>query len=150
MVFLYWVAVHHVACNIWIDLDEDLEKKNENEEERNPGDTTRRKRLFQAIFRQGNDKLIRDVLYYRQSNAQKVVFPPDCFVSSKSGPDPEESDQNESGLQSEKNQILSSNWKSARIDCVVAWEGEDARFKYENILVSSVSTPSPTSAPSSS
>ncbi|KAJ7058840.1 hypothetical protein C8F01DRAFT_1255246 [Mycena amicta] len=65
--FLRVVAIHHVACSIWLDLRE--------------GDASdeRAEKLLRAVVEQGSHEVVADVLRYRQIRGEPVVLPPDCF-----------------------------------------------------------------------
>ena len=68
--FMRWVALHHVAANIWPDLQENKEIVNEG----------RASTLFKAVVVQGNDEVVREVVKYRQPRATELVLlPPICF-----------------------------------------------------------------------
>ncbi|KAJ3525136.1 hypothetical protein NM688_g8452 [Phlebia brevispora] len=64
--FLRFVAIHHVACNIWPDLRQD-------------GGEDRAVKLLQALAEQAGFDAVRDVVYYYQSREQ-AVLPPACFT----------------------------------------------------------------------
>ena len=68
--FVRWMAVHHVAANIWPDLCEDL-----------TSDTTdeRGRKLFEALVIQGEHGVVRDVTLYWQRRTGRVVLPPGCY-----------------------------------------------------------------------
>ena len=63
--FLRFVAVHHVACNIWRDLSDVVEE--------------RAQKLLKAVVDQGSFDAVREVVCYRQVRQGKIVLPPDCF-----------------------------------------------------------------------
>jgi hypothetical protein len=71
--FLRFVAIHHVACNIWADLSDDREYR----------DARAQKFLRALVSRPGNDA-VRDVLRYRQTRL-KVGIPPDCYDGTEGG-----------------------------------------------------------------
>ncbi|TFK40500.1 hypothetical protein BDQ12DRAFT_679536 [Crucibulum laeve] len=66
--FVRLVALHHLASNIWIDL----EKEGYNDE--------RAGKLLKTIVDQGSKELVSEVVRYRQSRAGPVVLPPLCFL----------------------------------------------------------------------
>jgi hypothetical protein len=68
--FVRWVAVHHVAANIWPDLREDLSSDAADE---------RGRKLFDTLVIQGEHGVIRDVSLYWQRRTGRVVLPPGCF-----------------------------------------------------------------------
>jgi hypothetical protein len=68
--FVRWMAVHHVAANIWPDLREDLSSDAADE---------RGRRLFETLVFQGDHGVVRDVCLYWQRRMGRVVLPPDCF-----------------------------------------------------------------------
>ncbi|KAF4617444.1 hypothetical protein D9613_005772 [Agrocybe pediades] len=70
--FMRFVALHHIASNIWPDL-QDLDKETpfvKNEE--------RSSTLLKAIVLQGGNELVKDVVHYRQRVSSSLV-PPACF-----------------------------------------------------------------------
>ena len=72
--FVRLVALHHLASNIWPDLQED-DKNNEE----------RAERLLKAIVDQGDHTLIREVVSYHQVKSGRVLLPPACFVTGHDG-----------------------------------------------------------------
>lgn len=71
--FLRLVAVHHVASNVW----SDLQGEDRISEEKSV-------KLLQAVVGQGDINVIRDIVLYRQSvgsslQAPVLLFPPACF-----------------------------------------------------------------------
>ncbi|KAH9922952.1 uncharacterized protein B0H18DRAFT_1016327 [Fomitopsis serialis] len=64
--FLRFVAVHHVACNIWQDLSDTTDEKAQ--------------RLLKAVVDQGSLDVIREVVCYRQVREGTVLLPPQCFT----------------------------------------------------------------------
>lgn len=65
--FVRLTAVHHIACNIWPDLD------------REGHDTQRAGKLLKAITEQGDGLVVREVLRYRQKDQGSLVLPPACY-----------------------------------------------------------------------
>ncbi|KAK0487083.1 hypothetical protein IW261DRAFT_1445782 [Armillaria novae-zelandiae] len=65
--FVRFVAVHHVACNIWPDLMT------------TPGDDVSSKKLFGFIIGQGSKEVLRDILTYKQTPDGPVSLAPLCF-----------------------------------------------------------------------
>lgn len=63
--FLRFVAVHHVACNIWQDLSNIVEEKAQ--------------KLLKAVVYQGSFDVVRDVMCYSQVREGTVILPPECF-----------------------------------------------------------------------
>jgi hypothetical protein len=68
--FVRWMAVHHVAANIWPDLREDPSGSIADE---------RGRKLFEALVNQGEHGVVRDVSLYWQWRTGRVVSPPVCF-----------------------------------------------------------------------
>jgi hypothetical protein len=69
--FVRWMAVHHVAANIWPDLrDEDASGVVADEHGR---------KLFEALVNQGEHRVVRDVCLYWQRRTDRVVSSPVCF-----------------------------------------------------------------------
>jgi len=68
--FVRWMAVHHVAANIWPDLREDSSGLVADE---------RGRKLFEALVIQGENSVVRDVTLYWQRREGRVVLPPNCF-----------------------------------------------------------------------
>ncbi|KAF9813221.1 hypothetical protein IEO21_05707 [Rhodonia placenta] len=63
--FLRFVAVHHIACNIWPDLrDHGEEKAN---------------KLLQAFVDQAGFDAVREVVLYRQVQQGSILVPPHCY-----------------------------------------------------------------------
>jgi hypothetical protein len=65
--FVRFVAVHHVACNIWPDL----------RREEQLGDD-RASKLLKVVVDQGDFEVVKEVALYRQSD-ELVAVPPECF-----------------------------------------------------------------------
>jgi hypothetical protein len=68
--FVRWMAVHHVAANIWPDLREDPSSDAADE---------RGRKLFETLVIQGEHGVVRDVSLYWQRRTGQVVLPPGCF-----------------------------------------------------------------------
>jgi RNA polymerase II-associated protein 1 len=68
--FVRWMAVHHVAANIWPDLREDATS---------PVADERGRSLLQALVNQGEHAVVREVTLYWQRREANVVLPPVCF-----------------------------------------------------------------------
>ena len=68
--FVRWMAVHHVAANIWPDLREDPPS---------PVVDERGRKLLQALVDQGEHAVVREVTLYWQRREGSVVLPPVCF-----------------------------------------------------------------------
>jgi len=66
--FVRWLAVHHVTCNIWHDLQADGAS----------GDD-RSGKLLAAVVDQGSVDAVREVVRYRQTRGGSIVLPPQCF-----------------------------------------------------------------------
>jgi RNA polymerase II-associated protein 1 len=66
--FVRWMAVHHVAANIWPDLREDATLTDE-----------RGRKLLQSLVNQGEHGIVREVTLYWQRREGNVVLPPVCF-----------------------------------------------------------------------
>lgn len=64
--FMRWIALHHVAANIWSDLQD------------NEVDEERAGTFFKAVVVRGNDEVVREVVQYRQSKST-LLLPPTCF-----------------------------------------------------------------------
>jgi hypothetical protein len=71
--FMRWIALHHVAANIWADFQENGKIVNEE----------RASTFFKAVVLRGDDEVVRDVVRYRQSSskstADPLLLPPSCF-----------------------------------------------------------------------
>ena len=65
--FIRWIAVHHLALNIWPDFQDG-----------NEGNSERPGKLLNAIMRQGSFDVIRDIAFYRQLK-DEVWVPPKCY-----------------------------------------------------------------------
>jgi len=68
--FVRWMAVHHVAANVWPDL---------RDEPSSPIVDERGRKLFEALINQGEHGVIREVTLYWQRREGRVVLPPVCF-----------------------------------------------------------------------
>ena len=68
--FVRWMAVHHVAANIWPDLREDPEGAIADE---------RGSKLLEALVIQGEHGIVREVTLYWQRRDSTVLLPPLCF-----------------------------------------------------------------------
>jgi len=71
--FLRLVALHHVACNIWPDLQS---------EEVGAEQEDVAKKLLKLVVEKGDGRVVREVLRYRQVREEKVICPPACFETS--------------------------------------------------------------------
>ncbi|PBK94668.1 hypothetical protein ARMGADRAFT_1011591 [Armillaria gallica] len=65
--FVRFVAVHHVACNIWPDLMVA------------PGDDVSSKKLFGLLIGQGSEEVLREILTFKQAPDGPVSLAPLCF-----------------------------------------------------------------------
>lgn len=65
--FLHYVAVHHIACNIWPDLQD------------GPVREKRAKMLLLAVVNQARPEVVRDVVRYTQTQGSGTRLPPFCF-----------------------------------------------------------------------
>ena len=68
--FVRWMAVHHVAANIWPDLREGPSSDAADE---------RGRKLFETLVTQGEHGVVRDVSLYWQRRTGQVVLPPGCY-----------------------------------------------------------------------
>ncbi len=68
--FVRWMAVHHVAANVWLDLRENPSSIIADE---------RARELFEALVIQGEHSVVREVSMYWQRRTGHVVLPPLCF-----------------------------------------------------------------------
>ncbi|KAK0460031.1 uncharacterized protein EV420DRAFT_1534600 [Desarmillaria tabescens] len=66
--FVRFVAVHHVACNIWSDLMTIA-----------PGDDASAKKLFGLLLGQGSREILKEILTYRQALDGPILLAPHCF-----------------------------------------------------------------------
>ncbi|KDQ62123.1 hypothetical protein JAAARDRAFT_30030 [Jaapia argillacea MUCL 33604] len=65
--FVRWIAIHHLACNIW----PDLRGNHEGEE--------RAVKLLRAVGDQGDIQTVREVVFYQQVSEGPALIPPHCF-----------------------------------------------------------------------
>lgn len=65
--FLRLVAIHHVACNIWPDLREDVVADD------------KARLLFTSLVAQAKTEVVKDVVLYRQDRQAPALGDPDCF-----------------------------------------------------------------------
>ncbi|KDQ16170.1 hypothetical protein BOTBODRAFT_173437 [Botryobasidium botryosum FD-172 SS1] len=72
--FLRFVALHHVACNIWPDLGRDGQEKSEE----------RAKKMLVALVTQGSNDAVREIVLYNQKEGQGVLAPM-CFETEGRG-----------------------------------------------------------------
>uniref|UniRef100_A0A0W0EV38 Uncharacterized protein n=1 Tax=Moniliophthora roreri TaxID=221103 RepID=A0A0W0EV38_MONRR len=75
--FVRFVAIHHIACNIWPDLQESDEMSSVTEE--------RASKLFKAVVDQCGMEAVREVVKYRQQKVGAALLPPTCFDRANSG-----------------------------------------------------------------
>src|SRR6266702_2142252 len=68
--FVHWMAVHHVAANIWPDLREDPPSAIADE---------RGRKLLESLVIQGGHVVVREVTLYWQRREGTVALPPVCF-----------------------------------------------------------------------
>ena len=68
--FVHWLAVHHVAANIWPDLRENSQSAIADE---------RGRKLLEALVVQGEHVVVREVTLYWQRRDGTAVLPPVCF-----------------------------------------------------------------------
>ncbi|KJA17442.1 hypothetical protein HYPSUDRAFT_70687 [Hypholoma sublateritium FD-334 SS-4] len=66
--FMRLVAIHHIASNIWPDLQEVAHRNEERESA-----------LLKAIVAQGGIELVRQIITYRQTSAGNVLVSPVCY-----------------------------------------------------------------------
>lgn len=74
--FLRFVAVHHLACNIWPDLLESSDASHAPE--------GRGQKLLHALIDQGGLQAVREVVTYRQIRGGQPLLPPACFAEHSS------------------------------------------------------------------
>lgn len=70
--FLRWVAVHHVAANIWPEFSGAA-----------TGSHERASMLLSAVLQQGSKEIVKEVALYRQLE-DEVWLPPKCFMAGES------------------------------------------------------------------
>ncbi|KAF8895245.1 hypothetical protein BD779DRAFT_1434294 [Infundibulicybe gibba] len=66
--FLHFVAVHHTACNIWLDIGDETVW---NEDRAN--------KLLNSLADQGDNEVVRQVVRYCQPKTGPIKLPPHCF-----------------------------------------------------------------------
>ena len=112
--FMRWIAIHHVAANIWADI-----RGNGNEGIAN--DEERASTFFKAVVGRGDYEVVREIVRYRQSSSLKgivtttptdpLLFPPACF-------DPH----------------LSEMVAVSRLGCIMRWMGQDMVDRLKGLL----------------
>lgn len=65
--FIRWLALHHIAGNIWTDIDHD-----------HPTSMPRATKLLSALATQGDEETIRNVVFYTQLKTV-ICLPPKCW-----------------------------------------------------------------------
>jgi hypothetical protein len=66
--FPRFLAVHHLACNIWPDLVE------------NGGfDEQKASAILKVVLQRGGNDVVRSLMRYRQTSQGRVLLPPECF-----------------------------------------------------------------------
>ena len=121
--FLRLVAVHHVACTIWDDLDVgagDAEDETKVKESATKGREEMRSRLLRAVLVHGGTDVVRDVVQYRQRQRSQgaFVWPPACYRSE------EEADAG------------TARWREERLAFVRRTMGEGAAGRVGTLLTS--------------
>ncbi|KAG8955426.1 hypothetical protein FRC04_008777 [Tulasnella sp. 424] len=120
--FLRWVAVHHVASNIWPDLQEhsltSFESKAkamdaEPTEASKQARLTRSRKVLQAVLGNSNLNGVKEVVLYYQPepNSNPALPPPMCFEDNNSG-----------------------NWKQQRLEWVLTWGGDGLSSRLQGLL----------------
>ncbi|KIO16360.1 hypothetical protein M407DRAFT_16403 [Tulasnella calospora MUT 4182] len=122
--FLRWIAIHHVAFNIWPDLQEQslssfVSKAKAMGAE--PTETSKQSRLIrsrkvlQAVLGNSNLGGVKEVVLYYQPkpNSNPALNPPTCFEDNNSG-----------------------NWKQQRLEWVLTWGGEALTSRLQGLLSS--------------
>jgi len=66
--FPRFVAIHHLACNIWPDLVETGKL-----------DEEKARAILEVVLRQGGNDVVRSLVRYRQTPERAVLLPPECF-----------------------------------------------------------------------
>ncbi|THU78396.1 hypothetical protein K435DRAFT_973548 [Dendrothele bispora CBS 962.96] len=74
--FVRWIALHHVAGNIWEDLAEAAGESKFNENQKD-----RAKKLLKTVVQQGTKDIVGEILRYWQG-PDDVLLPPACFTVS--------------------------------------------------------------------
>jgi hypothetical protein len=64
--FIRLIAVHHISCNIWPDLEGDGHE------------SQRAGKLLKAIVEQGGSA-VAEIVQYRQTKSGRLLLPPECF-----------------------------------------------------------------------
>ncbi|KAG8994192.1 hypothetical protein FRB90_000512 [Tulasnella sp. 427] len=120
--FLRWVAVHHIASNIWPDLQEqqppsfgvkakamDTEPTDLSQQSR----LTRSRKLLQAVLGNSNLNGVKEVVLYYQPkpNTNPALAPPMCFEDDNTG-----------------------SWKQQRLEWVLAWGGAGLGGRLQALL----------------
>ncbi|KAI5118017.1 hypothetical protein M0805_003454 [Coniferiporia weirii] len=67
--FVRFLAIHHVSCNIWSDLQEGS----------GPAREKRARMLFLAVVNQARPDVVKDIICYTQSHRAGASLPPACF-----------------------------------------------------------------------
>lgn len=62
------IALHHIACNIWPDLRDDV-----------TSNEARAEKLIKAVVSQGSNEAVREVVEYRQTSPGAMWVAPECF-----------------------------------------------------------------------
>ncbi|KAG8897155.1 hypothetical protein FRC00_004735, partial [Tulasnella sp. 408] len=122
--FLRWVAVHHVAFNIWPDLQEqslssfDPKAKAigaEPTEASKQSRLMRSRKVLQAVLGNSNLSGVKEVVLYYQPkpNSNPALPPPTCFEDNNSG-----------------------DWRQQRLEWVLTWGGEALGSRLQGLLSS--------------
>lgn len=122
--FLRWVAIHHVAFNIWPDLQEqslssfDPKAKAigaEPTEASKQSRLMRSRKVLQAVLGNSNLSGVKEVVLYYQPkpNSNPALPPPMCFEDNNSG-----------------------NWKQQRLEWVLTWGGDALSSRLQGLLSS--------------
>lgn len=91
--FLRFVAVHHIACTVWGDLDleadtrGDVGEGEDGREEKAAAEAEAevkrreemRARLLRVVLVHGEADMVRDVVLYRQRSRGALMWPPTCY-----------------------------------------------------------------------
>lgn len=108
--FLRWVAVHHVACNLWPDLRSRTNAAGSTGVG-DEADESRRRKLLGSVLEFAAPENVKAVVLYRQPHPDDgpAVPPPECFRAP-------------------------GNWKVERLKWVVSWASEGVRGRLEGLL----------------
>ena len=106
--FLRWIAVHHIACNLWEDLWWNRSEQNSSLLP-NTSLQSRKAKLLSAVIRNSDLDAVRSIVLYHQNQCHNLIQPPNC--------------------------IAPAEIKRLRLQAISSWGVPQAKQRLENLLI---------------